>query len=90
MGKKPFRAAAIEGVRWYFAEDRPRGAPPKPFLLTYAGDDVVEIPGVGKFQNGTTAEVDAETARACEGRPEWIVRERPRAAEGSEDEEAPR
>ncbi len=81
--KKAPRAAAIEGIRWYFSEERPPGPPPKPFLLTYVGDGVEEVPDVGRFQNGTTAEVDEETARAYRGRPGWSVAARaaPRAEE---------
>jgi hypothetical protein len=80
------RAGAVEGFRFFFSEERPPAPPPKPFLLTYEGDDVVEVPGVGKFQNGTTAEVDTDVARALEGRPGWRVTARPRKLEQETEE----
>jgi hypothetical protein len=74
MGKKKSsRAAAIEGVRWYFSEERPPAPRPKPFILTYMGEGVVEVPEVGLFQNGTTAEIGPELAREYEGKDGWLV-----------------
>lgn len=70
------RAAAVESVRWYFAEERPGAPPPKPFWLTYTGSDVVSVPGVGLFQNGTTAEVDGAIADRFRHRPDWVVASR--------------
>ncbi len=77
MPKKPTpRAGAVEGVSWYFSEDRPTGPTAKPYFLTYDGGGVEEVKGVGLFQNGTTAEVGEGTAEAYRGRPGWIVRKR--------------
>jgi hypothetical protein len=70
------RAGAIESVQWYFAEDRPKGPPPKPFWLTYIGTDVVTVPGVGLFQNGTTAEVGKALADRYSGERDWRVEPR--------------
>jgi hypothetical protein len=75
-GKKRPRAAAIEGIRWYFSEERPRGPRPEPYTLTYIGEGVEEVPDVGLFQHGTTAEIGEALAREFEGRAGWIVARR--------------
>jgi len=80
------RAGAVEGVRWYFSDERPSGPPGKPFLITYTGSDVVSVPGVGLFQNGTTAEASAKLAERLRGEPDWVVA--PRPARKRPDEEA--
>ncbi|GIW72030.1 MAG: hypothetical protein KatS3mg102_1572 [Planctomycetota bacterium] len=67
------RAGFVQGVRWYFAEERPGGPPPKPFLLTYLGSGVEEVPGVGLFQHGTTAAVDRAVAERYRDRAGWQV-----------------
>ena len=82
---KSDRAGAVEGIRWFFSEERPAGPPPKPFFLTYLGPGVVEIPGVGAFQDGTTAEVDRAVADAHRGLACWRVIERPRAGGAGAD-----
>lgn len=71
------RAGAIEGISWFFSEDRARGPRRKPFVLTYLGHDVVEVSGAGLFQNGTSATVDEQTARAFRGLTDWSVRDQP-------------
>lgn len=72
------RAGAIEGIRWFFSDERPAGPPPKPFFLTYVGEGVAEVPDVGAFQNGTTAEIGRRLAEEYRARPDWLVTERPR------------
>jgi hypothetical protein len=79
------RAGAVEGIRWFFSDERPKPRPPKPFWLTYTGDDVVTVPGVGLFQNGTTAEVDADVAARYGVTPGWAVQ--PRAIRKIDDDE---
>jgi hypothetical protein len=79
------KAGAIEGIRWYFSNERPPGPPPKPFWLTYVGDDVVSVKGIGLFQNGTRAEVGPATAERYRGQPDWVVEERPRPKAEEDD-----
>lgn len=79
------KAAAIEGVRWYFSDDRAPPPPAKPFWLTYVGDDVVTVAGVGKFANGTRANVDAATAEIYRADPAWVVEALPPKPAEDED-----
>jgi len=81
------KAGAIESFRFFFAGERPPGPPPKPFWLTYTGLDVVSVPGLGLFQNGTTAEVDAKVAARFREAPGWTVRERALAPQTEEETE---
>jgi len=70
------RAGAIEGVGLRFGNEGHPAPPPKPFFLTYLGGDVVELKGIGRFQNGTTAEVDRHVAAAYENLSDWRVEKR--------------
>lgn len=64
-----------EGVGFRINEG-PRRPRPRPFTLTYLGEGVVAVEGVGVFSRFTTAEVDARTAARHQGDPRWEVRRR--------------
>lgn len=54
----------------------PRRPRPRPFTLTYLGEGVVSVEGVGLFARFTTAECDEATARRLEHDPRWRVQRR--------------
>ncbi len=56
----------------------PRRPRPRPFTLTYLGEGVVTVEGVGLFARFTTAECDEVTAKQLEQDPRWRVEPRQR------------
>lgn len=69
------RGVPAEGISWRLGEDRPC-APDLPFRLTYVGEGVVSVPGLGNFARGTTASVNAKVAERYRGLPDWAVEPR--------------
>lgn len=51
----------------------PRRPRPRPFTLTYLGEGVVTVEGVGLFARFTKAECDAATAERLGRDPRWRV-----------------
>lgn len=77
MSAKPARGAAAEAVSIHINEG-PLRRRARPFVVTYLGESVVNLAGVGVFAKHVTAEVDAATAAKLEGDPAWRVERRQR------------
>lgn len=74
---RPQRGPAAEAVGFRLNEGPPRGRRPT-HTLTWLGEGVVEVPGVGVFARDVTAWVSSELAARYAGLPGWRV-EGPRA-----------
>lgn len=75
MSKEPARGAAAEAVSIRINEG-PLRRRSRPFAVTYLGEGVVALDGVGVFAKHVTAEVDAATAAKLSGDPSWRVERR--------------
>ncbi|MHC4391584.1 MAG: hypothetical protein ACYS22_09740 [Planctomycetota bacterium] len=84
MKKPSQRAGAVERFSFFFSENRPVPAP-KPYFLTYLGNDIPEIEDVGLFQRGTRAEVSAKVAEQYRQDPAWSVEKRVFRRESEDD-----
>lgn len=69
------RGPAAEGITFRINEGPPPRRP-EPFSLTYLGEGVVSVRGIGNFAHGTRAAVDAETAARYRDHAEWRVEAR--------------
>lgn len=74
--KRPNRGAAAESVGFRINEGPPR-APRKPFRITYLGDGVATVDGIGLFTRGTSAEATRSQAERYRGLPDWEVQDNP-------------
>lgn len=79
-GAKAVRGAAAEAIGFRLNEG-PVGARPLPFRITYLGDGVVTVPGVGLFSRHTRAGAPADVAARLRPDPAWRVE--PEEAAGS-------
>lgn len=69
---KAGRGAAAEAIGFRLNEG-PVGARPLPFRITYLGDGVVTVPGVGLFSRHTRAGAPADVAARLRADPAWRV-----------------
>ena len=69
---RPPRGPAAEAVGFRINEGPPQG-PRLAHTLTWLGEGVVEVPGVGVFARDVTAWVSPELAARYAGQPGWRV-----------------